>query len=130
MKNYYQQKKGGWCLEPVIYAKTVKQIRCYRFFQQMIRDYAAAGPEERSKMDLQDVMIAEAYVNAIDQGLQSYVPAEYREAVFAHLVDGEEYIDLEDRFFVSASTMKRYVQVFVWGVAKELGENFQTGIGA
>ena len=26
MKNYYQQKKGGWRLEPVIYAKTVKQI--------------------------------------------------------------------------------------------------------
>ncbi len=130
MKNYYQQKKGGWCLEPVIYAKTVKQIRCYRFFQQMIRDYAEAGMEERSKMDLQDVMIAEAYVNAIDQGLQSYVPSEYREAVFAHLVDGEEYIDLEDRFFISSSTMKRYVQVFVWGVAKELGENFQTGIGA
>lgn len=33
MKQYYQSRNSEWKLEPVIYAKTVKQIQCYRFFQ-------------------------------------------------------------------------------------------------
>ena len=149
MKNYYQQKKGGWRLEPVIYAKTVKQIGCYRFFQNLIQSYDAessaakdfnhdaassaakdtshdaAPPQEQTETAHLERMAAEQYVRAIDQALQLYVPAEYRNAVFAHLVDGAEYTELEERYFLSASTMKRYVQVFVWGVAEELGENFR-----
>ena len=73
-----------------------------------------------------DKVVAEQYLEAIDHGLERYVPAQYRDAVFAHLVDGREYSDLEEQYFVSASTLKRYVQVFVWGVAEELGENFRT----
>ena len=126
MKNYYQQKKGGWNLEPVIYAKTVKQIGCYRFFQQIVKDYESASPERRKESWVMDKVVAEQYLEAIDHGLERYVPAQYRDAVFAHLVDGREYSDLEEQYFVSASTLKRYVQVFVWGVAEELGENFRT----
>lgn len=127
MKNYYQQKKGGFRLEPVIYAKTVKQIGCYRFFKQMIEDYDEASPQQRTETALMDKLVAEQYVRAIDQGLRRYVPEEYREAVFAHLADGAEYTDLEEQYYLSTSTMKRYVQVFVWGVAEELGENFKAG---
>ena len=128
MKNYYQQKKGGWNMEPVIYAKTVKQIRCYRFFQQIVEDYESASPQRQTEDGLMDKVVAQQYLQAIDQGLQRYVPAEYRPAVFAHMVDGVEYSDLENEYFFSVSTMKRYVQVFVWGVAEELGENFKMGM--
>lgn len=125
MKNYYQQKKGGWTLEPVIYAKTVKQIRCYRFFRKIVEQYETTSPERRTESALMDKVVAEQYLNAIDQGLLRYVPEDYRAPVFAHMVDGAEYLDLEERYYLSASTMKRYVQVFVWGVAEELGENFR-----
>ena len=124
MKNYYQQKKGGWSLEPVIYAKTVKQIQCYRFFEQIVQRYESASPDRRTEDWMTDKMMAEQYLEAIDLGLQHYVPAQYREPVFSHLVDGAEYLNLEEQYFVSASTLKRYVQAFVWGVAAELGENF------
>ena len=127
MKNYYQQKKGGWRLEPVIYAKTVKQIGCYRFFCRKIEEFEGCSPEKRTESALADKVVAEHYVRAIERGLKLYVPEEYRNAVFEHLVDGMEYIELEEKYYLSASTMKRYVQVFVWGVAEELGENLRLG---
>lgn len=124
MKNYYQQKKGGWTLEPVIYAKTVKQIRCYRFFQELVENLTEGSPTRQDESRMADKLVAQQYLTAIDRGLQRYVPAQYREAVFAHMVDGTEYTELEEKYFVSSSTLKRYAQVFVWGVAEELGENF------
>ncbi|MBQ9060164.1 MAG: hypothetical protein IJ128_03380 [Firmicutes bacterium] len=119
MKNYYQQKKGGWKLEPVIYAKTVKQIQCYRFFQKILEK-----EKQVSGAVVAENPVAAKYVRAVDRGLERFVPEAYREAVFAHMVDGRSYADLEEACFVSASTLKRYVQAFVWGVAEELGENF------
>ena len=145
MKSYYQQKKGGWTLEPVIYAKTVKQIRCYRFFRRILDEGGETGGEEAGlevarKADgapaqglssQPDLATARRYVEAVDLGLKRYVPEVYRKAVFAHVVDGVEYTDLEETSFASASTLKRYAQVFVWGVAEELGEIFpkNTDIG-
>lgn len=150
MKNYYQQKKDGWKLEPVIYAKTVKQIQCYRFFQKILAEEVftadgLAGDRPAEKSFVQETQaeavcvqetrasetiepagrqVAERYVRAVDRALEHYVPDTYRDAVFAHMVDGKKYTELEETCFVSASTLKRYVQAFVWGVAEELGENF------
>ncbi len=115
MKNYYQQKKTGCKLEPVIYAKTVKLIRCYRHFQKVV-----SSDEAKTKSG----QLAGRYIRTIDLALQRYVPEQYRDAVFAHLVDGVQYMRLEEKHYVSTSTMKRYVQVCVWGVAEELGESF------
>lgn len=128
MKSYYQQKKGGWTLEPVIYAKTVKQIRCYRFFRRILDEGGETGGAEaapaQGSSSQPDLATARRYVEAVDLGLKRYVPEVYRKAVFAHMVDGVEYTDLEETSFASASTLKRYAQVFVWGVAEELGEIF------
>ena len=138
MKNYYQQKKDGWKLEPVIYAKTVKQIQCYRFFQKILAEEGdksyvqEAGAEAvclrenqaPEKPGPESRQVAKKYVQAVDRALERYVPEAYRDAVFAHMVDGKKYTELEETCFTSASTLKRYVQAFVWGVAEELGENF------
>ncbi|MBQ9015118.1 MAG: hypothetical protein IJ109_03265 [Firmicutes bacterium] len=125
MKNYYQQKKGGWKLEPVIYAKTVKQIQCYRFFQKMLAEKSYVREDGiLQEAHVTGRQVAEKYVRAVDLGLKRYVPEAYRDAVFAHMVDGKGYAELEETCFTSSSTLKRYVQAFVWGVAEELGENF------
>lgn len=125
MKNYYQQKKGGWNLEPVIYAKTVKEIRCYHFFREMIDRISMKSPEMITEKDILDRMVAQRYVEAVDNGLRYFVPEEYRKAVFEHFAEETEYEELEEKYFLSAAAMKRYAQVFVWGVAEELGENFR-----
>lgn len=119
MKNYYQLKKGGWTMEPVVYAKTVKLIQCYRLFEQIV---AASGDSNRA--------LAQRYLQVIDLALHRYVPEQYRAAVFSHLTDRTTYAALEKQFFLSASSMKRYVQIFVWGVAEELGENFRLPPGS
>lgn len=115
MKNFYQQKKGGWRLEPVIYAKTLKQIRCYRYFQRMLLE-GSCPPSSLDNL--------RRYMSAVEQSLTSYVPEAYRLAVFAHLVDDMDYHFIEEHFFVSIPTLKRYTQVFIWGVAECLGENY------
>lgn len=125
MKQYYQTKKGGWTLEPVIYAKTIKQIQCYHFFQDVVETVSMMSPAKIRKRDIANKLVAKRYIRAIEDGLL-YIPEEYREAVFLHIVDHVEYEVLESRFYVTARSLKRYVQVFVWGVAEELGENFRT----
>ena len=137
MKNYYQQKKGGWKLDPVIYAKTVAQIRCYRIYRgqaeaeiasdagygMTLRESGSAGPDTKYSSR----SAAAQYVQIIDQALVDYVPEAYRMAVFSHVVDRATYNDLEEQHFISTSTMKRYTQVFIWGVAKGLGEVMPEG---
>ena len=135
MKNYYQQKKGGWKLDPVIYAKTVAQIRCYRIYRRQaeaeiasdagygmtLRESGSAGPDTiHTGPDTiySSRSAAAQYVRIIDQALVDYVPEAYRMAVFSHVVDRATYNDLEEQHFISTSTMKRYTQVFIWGVAK------------
>ena len=151
MKNYYQQKKGGWKLDPVIYAKTVAQIRCYRIYRRQaeaeiasdagygmtLRESGNAGPDTihtgpdtiHTGPDTiySSRSAAAQYVQIIDQALVDYVPEAYRMAVFSHVVDRATYNDLEEQHFISTSTMKRYTQVFIWGVAKGLGEVMPEG---
>jgi len=125
MKQYYQSRNSEWKLEPVIYAKTVKQIQCYRFFQDIVRTVSAMSPAKIRKRDITNKLVAQRYIKAIEDGLL-YIPKEYREAVFLHAVDQVEYKTLERRFYLTERSIKRYVQVYVWGVAEELGENFKT----
>ena len=141
MKNYYQQKKGGWKLDPAIYARTVSLIRCYRIYCQQADagiagdagvawDAGTAGDAGNGEKDLTHSRrtahrtAVQDYVRIIDQALADYVPEAYRAAVFSHVVDRTTYNELEERYFISASTMKRYSQVFIWGVARGLGEIF------
>ena len=125
MKNYYQQKKGGWKLDPAIYARTVSLIRCYRIYCQQADAGIAgdAGTAEKDPTHSRRTAVQD-YVRIIDQALADYVPEAYRAAVFSHVVDRTTYNELEERYFISASTMKRYSQVFIWGVARGLGEIF------
>ena len=125
MKNYYQQKKGGWKLDPAIYARTVSLIRCYRIYCQQADAGTAgdAGTAEKDPTHSRRTAVQD-YVQIIDQALADYVPEAYRAAVFSHVVDRTTYNELEERYFISASTMKRYSQVFIWGVARGLGEIF------
>lgn len=50
---------------------------------------------------------------------------DYRECVFEHVVNKVTYEILEEHYFFSISCMKRWVQVYIYGVAVELGEDFK-----
>ena len=57
--------------------------------------------------------------------MEHYVSDEYRDAVFEHIILGIEYDVLEELYYFDASTLKRWVQKFIYGVAVELGEDFK-----
>ena len=115
MKSYYQQRKGGFKLHQRVYEKTIKDIQLYYLCQSKINLL-----EEKS-----DLKISAKYKNAVDVALEKYVIKEYRDAVFEHIVNRTEYSVLEEIYYLSTPSMKKWVQRFVYGVAKELGEDFE-----
>ena len=130
MKNYYQIKEMGYVLPHPIYRKTVNTIRAYNFYRSISNREDEDGEINRS-LEGEAVALAavnsasvDYYIDAIHTALSKYVIEEYREPVFRHLVDAVEYFELERDHGISASTLKRWVQRWVFGVATELGENY------
>jgi hypothetical protein len=123
MKNYYQYK-NDFCLPKPIYRKTVKTVQCYDFYKSIANTYSVNSTCGTEKLTV-NRMQAQHYVTAVDEALKNYVVEEYREAVFAHLLHRKKYADLEFEYGISTSTMKRWVQKFVYGVATYLGDNFR-----
>ena len=124
MKNFNQIKKGGFKLEPCIYAKTIKEIECYLYYKKQIAEIL----EKESKglatdRDLSKRAMMQYYVKVIDSA-EKYIPLDYRAAIKEHLIEGSGYEYLERKYYVTTSSMKRYTQAFVWAVSKELGEDF------
>ena len=130
MKNYNQVKGGGYVLPPPIYRKMVNTIRAYNFYQSLSNEPDEDGEINKSlncgKVEKIAVNAAmgDYYINAIHSALNNYVAYEYREAVLANLTEDIPYYDLEEEYGISVSTLKRWNQRFVYGVATELGENY------
>lgn len=130
MKNYYQQKGMGFVLPQPIYRKTVNTIRAYNFYQSLSNQIDEDGEINKSldkgKVERLAVnaAMADFFINAIHEALKAFVAEEYREAVLIHLADDVPYCELEEKYGISISTLKRWTQRFVYGVATELGENY------
>lgn len=58
------------------------------------------------------------YVQAIENAMQA-IPSEYVRPVQEHLIYRKPYAYFD---YVSESTLKKWVQRYIWHVAKELGE--------
>ncbi|MGF6376695.1 hypothetical protein M2140_001773 [Clostridiales Family XIII bacterium PM5-7] len=128
MKSYYQPKRIGYRLPPPVYAKTVKFIQCYDFYVGL------ANVDERrslTALNVEKVAVekaqAEKYIELIEAALDNCVPAEHKDKVFgfvaremtyAHLTEYDEEAD------IPKNEMKKWVQRFIWTVARELGEDY------
>ena len=124
MKDYYQYKKTGYKLPKPIYAKTVKTIQSYDFYQGVVNSVDNKSESKVTVDDANNKAVAEYYINIIDKALQEYVVKELREAIFSHVAREADYIYLSEIYNVSVSVMKRWTQRFIYGVATELGENY------
>lgn len=124
MKSYYQFN-NYYTLPPAIYRKTVKTIQAYPYYSS-IANSLKTGSAHLCKIEKDVVNAAHAqhYIDAIDAALKDYVIDDYREAVFIHAVYRTRYAELEDIYGISESTMKRWVQKFIYGAATYLGDNF------
>ena len=124
MKDYYQSTRSAYKLPKPIYAKIVKTIQSYDFYRCVVE--AVNGLSEATVRELDSVnrATAEYYIENIDDALENCVNEEYRNAVFEHTAREVPYSDLEEIYGISISTMKRWTQRFVYGVAVNLGEDF------
>jgi len=126
MKSYYQVSKGGYTLKDCIYRKTTNLISCYRHLEDVIRqidDKESSG--KIGEIEYTKRGKAKYYIKIIDKvAFTNMLPVEYQKAIFEHLVDKAEYKYLEKKYFLSTPAMKKYTQIFVYLVAKELREEF------
>lgn len=107
-----------------IYAKTVKTIQTYYYYLNVIETINNKSPIQVTQKDIDNKNLAQKYVEVIDDALFMYVREEYREAIFNHIVKEVTYEELERRYNLTTSSMKRWTQRFIYGVAKEIGEVF------
>lgn len=125
MKSYYQRKNGGYLLPHEIYKKTWNTIECYDFYQRVL-----CSLDQRSEENLDpewtslNKVTAGYYIDMIDSALNEYIPEELRQEILEHVVYGKTYREISKTVHMSPSSLKRWTQIFIFGVAEHLGDNF------
>lgn len=126
MKAYYQPrggKKGAYTLRDNTYRRMWYLIADYPYFKAL--EAGALTLEEfqderNSSTETEAIGCCnfEHYIQAIEAA-QKEIPEIYVEDVMAHIAGHARYADLD---YVCEQTMKKWVQRFIWHVAKYLGE--------
>lgn len=126
MKSYYQLKggkKGAFTLRENTYRRMWYLIADYPYFKavqsgkvklERFKEEHYSEPEyiAVSKNNFNE------YIDAIEEATKA-IPDIYVENVLAHIINKREYLDMD---YVHENTMKKWVQRFIWLVAKNLGE--------
>lgn len=126
MKSYYQPhggKKGPFTLRDNTYRRMVYLIADYDYFvavstglidMEKFKDERHSEPEDnaisRSNFD--------QYIKAINDAKKA-VPDIYVDDVMDHIINKTKYSNIPA---VHENTLKKWVQRFIWQVAKNLGE--------
>ena len=123
MKDYYQYRNlKGYTLHDALYRKTRQTVRCYHYYMSVINDVDNKSDIIKTENDIENRMVAEQNIKAIEEALYEYVKEEYRQAVFEHVAFDAEYKYLQRKYYISEGTLKRYTQMFIYGVAVKLGD--------
>ena len=108
MKDYYQYKKlGGYTLKEPLYRKTLHTIRCYSYYASVINDIDNKSETDKTENDIENRIVAQQHINAIEE---------------EHVAYDAEYDYLRRKYYISEGTLKRYAQMFIYGVAVKLGD--------
>ena len=73
MKSYYQYKKTDYKLPKPIYAKVVKTIAAYDYYQSVINGIKEKSENAVTDKDMAIKADAEHYIESIDRALENWV---------------------------------------------------------
>ena len=126
MKNFYQYKSGKmgvFTLRENTYRRMWYLISDYPYFKAVQSgeiDIKELNWERQSVTEEKAISLCnfDNYIEAIENA-QKAIPEAYVEDVMNHIVDYVMYKELNS---ASEPTLKKWVQRFIWRVAKELGE--------
>ncbi|MCB6993610.1 hypothetical protein LI177_08965 [bacterium 210820-DFI.6.37] len=125
MKNYYQRKRNGYFLPHEIYKKTWNTIECYAFYKRVLIDQEwSSDVFLEPEWTAVNKATADYYIRNIDAALKEYIPEELRQGIFEHVVYGKTYQEISKEVHLSPSSLKQWTQIFVYGVAEHLGDDF------
>lgn len=121
MKDYYQAK-GVWRIDDNVFKQTFYFIRQYPTWQKMT-DISNNSNKLIKEVEKTAVIAADAETNieVVNKAMSNYVPVEFQKAVFAHIVDGLNYNEIEAKFGVGQEDLKEYRARLIWAVAMEMG---------
>ena len=124
MKSYYQYK-GSVRLDSCTLRCLAWKARRYPFLLENIKKIEAKNPLNITEKDMVNKAAMEKEVALFEDALIKYVPEIYRAPVKEHCLFGKMYEELEIKYFLSESAIKRASQTYIWGVAQELGEDYK-----
>ena len=126
MKSFYQLKSGKM-------GEYTLRDNTYRRMWYLIADYPFFKAVQNGEIELKELKWVKQsvteekavslcnfdnYINAIEHA-EKAIPEIYVKDVMAHIISNGKYRDFD---CVCEQTMKKWVQRFIWRVAKELGE--------
>lgn len=115
------QSKEKWKLDPHVYKLTIHRIKSYEHYKKVIKELTEKEKvTSLSERELREKGFSKMYVEAIDTAIEKYIIPEFREAVKEHVICGANYDYLEQKYFLTKSSMKRWTQRFIWAVDQEL----------
>lgn len=126
MKSYYQLKRGkmgAYTLRDNTYRRMWYLIADYPYFKAVQSgeiELKNLKWEQQSETEEKAISVCnfDNYINAIEEAKKA-IPEIYVKDVLSHIIDNEKYRNLD---YVCEQTLKKWVQRFIWRVAKELGE--------
>lgn len=126
MKSYYQLKSGkmgAYTLRDNTYRRMWYLIADYPYFKAVQNgeiELRNLKWEQHSITEEKAISICnfDNYIQAIETAKKA-IPEVYVNDVLAHIINNGRYRDFD---YVCEQTLKKWVQRFIWRVAKELGE--------
>lgn len=126
MKSYYQPhgwKKGPFTLRDNTYRRMVYLIADYPYFLsvqsgEVTLEKFTDERHSRTEDEVVSIHTFDHYIKAIEDAKKG-IPDIYVEDVLDHIINKKTYSHID---YVHENTMKKWVQRFIWLVAKNLGE--------
>lgn len=125
MKKYYQYKGlSSYKLKHSIYRATYNKIKTYPDLLNIVKSIEEKDEINLKPEDIEIKTTALYEISIIEAALSKWVYKEYQEAILKHIAYSYKYSDLSDKYYISEQCMKKWTQIFVFGVAKEFGTDY------
>lgn len=124
MKAYYQPrggKKGEYTLRENAYRRTWYLIADYPYYKKMQAEGAGRTVVRETEFGYKIEGPPLQYIKYIEaiEAARSEIPEIYRNDVLSHIIERKKYKDMEG---ADERTLKKWVQRFIWHVARNLGD--------
>lgn len=121
----YKQPRRGFALNPEDYRIVINFIGNYSYYVRIVNGVDDKSETQVGEKSAANRAQAQVYIETIEEALTKWVPQQYREVIWERVISRKSWQELSEEYFFSESAIKEKWQMYVWGIATELGWNFK-----